>query len=264
MNKKFFKIFGVLILLLLSSFNTFILADDVLPEPSREFYVYDEANIIDSDAERYIISVNEELYAKTGAQVVVASVNSLNERDIEGYANELFRKWQIGDKDKDNGALILVAPNEKLLRIEVGYGLEGAIPDGKAGAIRDQYMIPYFKSGDYSQGILEAFKAIILLVENEYDITLDKTAQIDDYDINNIEKTGNLFSSIKRVVLVIVILILIFIDFRFFGGFLTYALLRSLARGGRGGSGRGGGGSFGGGNSGGGGSSGGGGASGGW
>lgn len=262
MKKKSFKIFSILILLLLALFNTLALADGVLPEPSREFYVYDEANIIDSDVENYIINVNEELYAKTGAQVVVATVNSLNEMDIEGYANELFRKWGIGDKDKDNGVLILVAPTEKLLRIEVGYGLEGAIPDGKAGAIRDQYMIPYFQSGNYSQGILESFKAIILLIEDEYDITLDKTGQIDDYNINYTEETGNSFSSVKRIILAVIILILIFIDFRFFGGFLTYALLRSLARGGR--SGRGGGGSFGGGNRGGGGSSGGGGASGGW
>lgn len=231
-----------------------------LPEPSNYFYVYDEANIIDEYLEDYIINTNEQLYNKTGAQVVVATLNSLDGNSEQEIAVQLFRKWGIGSKEKNNGILMLIAPNEKRLWIEVGYGLEGALPDGKVGEIRDKQIFPYFKENDYNTGILKGFDTILSLVAKEYNIESFDSSEFqrnyDDYDgSSNYEQNG-----IKPILIVIGIIIFLFIDFRFFGGMLTRMLLRSSSRGGFGG-GRGG---RSGGNRGGGGSSGGGGAGGGW
>ncbi|NBI05912.1 TPM domain-containing protein [Senegalia massiliensis] len=251
MIKKMLTI--LLLFSILFNFNISIAADFELPEPSYEYYVYDEANIIESDVEEHIINKNKNLYSKYGAQVVVVTVNSLQESSIEEFANELFREWGIGSSEEDNGVLLLVAPNEKRLRIEVGYGLEGALPDGKAGRIRDEYLNPNFRNGDYSKGILLAFDNITNEIENEY-LGIN---QEDNIEENKPGEQSNGFSTLQKIFIGLLIIILIFIDFRFFGGFLTYMIIRSIGRG-RGGSGRGGSGR------GGGGSSGGGGASGGW
>ncbi len=98
-----------------------------LPEPSYSFYVYDEANIVDAQVEEYIIGTNKALYDKTGAQIVVASIKSLDNMDIREYASRLFQKWGgIGSREYDNGLLILIVPEEGgEIWIEVGYGLEG-------------------------------------------------------------------------------------------------------------------------------------------
>lgn len=251
--------FLLIILIFVSNINVYG-AEIKLPEPSRYFYVYDEANIIDEYLEAYIINTNEQLYNKTGAQIVVATLNSLNGNSEQEVAVQLFRKWGIGSKDKNNGILMLIAPNEKRLWIEVGYGLEGPLPDGKVGEIRDKQIFPYFKDNDYNTGILKGFDSILSEVVKEYNIGSFDSAEIgrnyDDYS----ENSRNNLSGIKPILIVIGIIIFLFIDFRFFGGMLTMMLLRSSSRGGFGG-GRGG---RGGGNRGGGGSSGGGGAGGGW
>ena len=136
----------LIVLILLTLISGGVYADDFeLPKPNSYFYVYDEAGVIGGDTANYIIQVNEQLYDKTGAQIVVAVVNSLQNRTEQEFANKLFREWGIGSKDKNNGILILVAPNEKRLWIEVGYGLEGVLPDGKVGEIRDKQIFPYFK-----------------------------------------------------------------------------------------------------------------------
>ena len=90
----------------------------------------------------------------TGDQVVVVTVASLQRYPIEGYGYELGRDWGIGQKGKNNGALLIVAPNEHKVRIEVGYGLEGQLTDAKSRAIIDNYILPSFKRGDFNFGVL--------------------------------------------------------------------------------------------------------------
>ena len=87
------------------------------------------------------------------------------------YATELFRRWGIGDKSKNNGILLLVVPSAKQVRIEVGYGLEGALNDAKAGEILDRYFIPYAKQNQFEQGILQTYGALIGVTMQEYGIT---------------------------------------------------------------------------------------------
>jgi uncharacterized protein len=101
------------------------------------------------------------LREKTGDAVVVVTVKSIDPETVEGYAVRLFERWGIGEKGKDNGLLILVAEQERKTRIEVGYGLEGVIPDADASRIIRQLMLPNFRQGDYNRGVDLAVQAVI-------------------------------------------------------------------------------------------------------
>lgn len=98
---------------------------------------------------------------KTTDQFVVATVRSLEGTSVEDYANQLFRFWKIGQTDKNNGVLLLVAPNERKVRIEVGYGLEGVLPDAVASTIIQTAIVPAFRSGDFAGGVEKGADAVI-------------------------------------------------------------------------------------------------------
>ena len=249
-------------LVLLSIFSTFSFAYNVdnlnLPNPSRDFYIFDETGTITESTKTHIINVNKELYEKTKAQIVVAVIDGKRLQDKSGQeiitedqlALEILRKWGVGGAKENNGALLLVVPNKKQVTLQIGYGLEGAITDGRAGEILDTYAIPYFKDNKYDEGVLNSFNAVVSNVTREYNITIDGT---DAQSAPSNTKGGpNIFT-------IIGIMALLAIDFIFFRGSITLFLLRLFLL--RGGGGRGGGS---GGSSGGGGSAGGGGASRGW
>lgn len=254
MRRKTLFLFLLSILILLQA--SLVLASDLnLPEPTTSFYVYDEANILERQAEQYIIGLNEELYEKTGAQIVIASLNSLENIDIREYTNRLFEKWGIGGNEYDNGLLMLIAPQEGEIWIEVGYGLEGPLPDSKVGNIIESSILPYFRENNYSDGIISGFNEIINEVAEEYNIEIEGERVGENlYPAEEPSSDGSIFSGIKGILTAIGIIIFIFIDFKFFNGFLTYSLLlRGGRRGGRSGRGgnRGGGGRSGGGGAGG-------------
>ncbi|MBR3255602.1 MAG: TPM domain-containing protein [Clostridia bacterium] len=169
LNKKIVIIFFISLLF----FNLIVNQSYAIVSKTTDFYVNDSANILSRETENYIIKMNVDLYNKTGAQIVVATVNNLEGKSVEDYALEMFRSYGIGSKDKNNGILFLVSTGERQTRIEVGYGLEGQITDGKAGRILDNYVIPYFKSNDWENGIKNGFNAILEEVEEEYNITID-------------------------------------------------------------------------------------------
>ena len=152
---------GVILLILLFS-STVVFA---IPNPSNEFYVYDEANIMNGNTKNYIIQTNDELYEKTGSQIVVAAIDDLEGMDINLYASALFDEWNIGGSQFDNGLLMLIAPSQGEIRIEVGYGLEGILPDIRTRQIIENYIIPSFAEGDYNQGILLAYNEILNYVD---------------------------------------------------------------------------------------------------
>lgn len=139
-----------------------------LESPTERFYVNDFANILSEETEQYIFDESVKLENSTSAQIVVVTVPSLEGKAIEEYATELFRIYGIGDKEKNNGVLLLVSVGDRKLRIEVGYGLEGALPDAKAGRIRDNYLTPYLKDDKWDEGILNGYKAIFQVVAKEY------------------------------------------------------------------------------------------------
>lgn len=239
-----------------------------LPEATKDFYVYDEAGVLSDEAKSDIIRTNESLFEQTGAQVVVCVLDHLPEDEtVEEAAVNIFDKWDIGTRGKDNGVLLLIAMEDKKFRIEVGYGLEGAIPDMVAKNILDD-MVPYFKDGNYEAGIRVAFGEILSKVEEEYQIAIDGKDEVTE-GIEEESEAAEL-ADVIRLAIIIILIVLIFgrrNNRRGGGGRGGYRGPIFIPYGGGFGGGFGGGssGGFGGGgNFGGGGSSGGGGASGGW
>lgn len=123
--------------------------------------VVDQANLLSTTQELELAAKSEQLEKQTGRQFVVATVGSLEGLEIEDYGTRLGRHWKIGDEKRDDGVILLVAPNEKKVRIETGYGAEGFLPDILAGWIIRDDILPRFRSGDMSGGILAGADRII-------------------------------------------------------------------------------------------------------
>ncbi len=134
-------------------------------------FVVDTANIIDNLAEARITARLEALEATSTSEIAVATVPSLEGYSIEEYSTGLFSYWGIGKAKQDNGVLLLVAPSEREVRIEVGYGLEGALTDIESADIINNILVPAFREDEYSQGIEQAVDAIIVAVDGEYSAT---------------------------------------------------------------------------------------------
>lgn len=122
--------------------------------------VVDEANILSPQTEAQLTQLSAEIEKAASDQLVVVTLNSLQGYEIEEYGYQLGRTWKIGQTDVDNGILLIVAPNERKVRIEVGYGLEGNMPDMLANRIIREKIIPAFKAGDMEGGIIAGAQAI--------------------------------------------------------------------------------------------------------
>ena len=129
--------------------------------------VVDDANVISPVVRTSIEQKSKELEEKSGIQLVVATVKSLQGSDIETFANQLFRAWKLGEAKKNNGVLLLVAPAEHKVRIEVGYGLEGTLTDALSQVIIAGSIVPRFKADDYSGGIARGVDGIISLLSTD-------------------------------------------------------------------------------------------------
>ena len=123
--------------------------------------VVDQANLLDPQQEADLTSRSEALERQTGRQFVVATVNSLDGLEIEDYGTRLGRHWGIGREEEDDGVILLVAPNEKKVRIETGYGAEGFLPDILGGRIIRNDILPRFRAGDMAGGIMAGADAIL-------------------------------------------------------------------------------------------------------
>ncbi|MCF6148136.1 MAG: TPM domain-containing protein [Candidatus Kuenenia sp.] len=150
----------------LISFVLFILHFSVvghgqdMPVPKR--YVEDKADIIDANIENRLNGYLQELEQKTGAQMIVLTVNTTENVPIEMYAIELASKWKLGQEGKDNGALLVVAKNDRAYRFEIGYGLEGILPDSYCGTLGRTFLVPNFRKGQFGEGI---FQAAVVMVD---------------------------------------------------------------------------------------------------
>jgi uncharacterized protein len=127
--------------------------------------VTDNANIVSAETIRLLTDSLKAYEARTGNQIVVFTVAALNGEAIEDYANMVFNEWKLGQKGKNNGVLIIVAPNDRRMRIEVGYGLEATLTDVLASRIVNNIMTPKFKNGDYNGGITEGTMAVVKVLE---------------------------------------------------------------------------------------------------
>lgn len=129
-----------------------------LPSPSG--LVTDEAGVLDSTTHRQLESALVDFEKRTSIELAVVTLNSLDGDDVANVAHNLFQTWGIGKKGQDNGVLFLIAPNERRMRIEIGYGLEGQLTDAGAGRILDEAVVPFFKAGNMSAGIVSGASAI--------------------------------------------------------------------------------------------------------
>lgn len=136
--------------------------------PTLTGRVVDAANLLDATTVERLDTRLAAHETASSDQVVVVTVPSLGGRDIADYANRLGRAWGIGTAENDNGVLLVVAPNERDVRIEVGYGLEGALTDALAANIVRREILPAFREGDYAGGIDAGTGAILAAIEGEY------------------------------------------------------------------------------------------------
>jgi len=218
------KVFSLIVILYVISVTAF-----ALPSPTKEFYINDFANLLNEDVEKHVLNMSAQLEKETGAQLVVVTVSDLEGMDDKQYALKLGRDWGIGDEEKDNGFLMLIYPGtgkgDGKLRFEVGYGLEGALPDGKCGRIQDEYMMPYLKGNnkDYSAAVTKGYDQVVAEVCKEYGIDIPK-----EVDATPMEEEGPNFAAIIIMILVIAAFVIIQIKsppssrgprFIFFGGF---------------------------------------------
>jgi len=232
-----------------------IAAAFALTFPALSGRVVDRANIISAETRGSIERKLADLEARSGIQLVVATVTSLEGQEIEPYANQLFRYWQLGEKTKNNGVLLLVAPNERRVRIEVGYGLEGTLTDALSKVIITNAITPRFKAGDFSGGIARGIDDIITVLTTDASEWQQRPALRLDRQLTEGPPDWLIWLALSAFVFLLVV----WPGFRWFMlGLALNILTSSGSRGSSGGS------SSGGGFSGGGGSSGGGGASGSW
>lgn len=212
--------------------------------------VVDSANMLSSSAENQIAAISDAHERATGNQVVVATLPDLQGYTIEEFGYQLGRAWGIGQKDKNNGVLLIVAQAERKVRIEVGYGLEGQLTDAVASNIISTILTPAFKRARFDEGTISGTTAIVDALGGEYKMREVSTSS---------QAKPSMGWNLLMLIVFLVIMPSMFGGGRFFGFMLLGSLLGGGRRSGR----RGGGGGFGG-FSGGGGSFGGGGASGGW
>lgn len=218
--------------------------------------VVDNAELLDTSTQTQLSSTLAAHEKATGEQVVVVTLPDLGGETIEQYGYQLGRAWGIGQEGEDNGALLIVALDERQVRIEVGYGLEGRLTDAQSSAIINQVITPAFRDGDFARGIVEGSQAMIQVLGGD---PLAQTSQRPERGANESSELGG--AGIWLTILMFIVLMIVRGGGRGGRGGLLGGMLLGGALGGGG---RSGGGLGGGGFSGGGGGFGGGGASGGW
>lgn len=186
-------------------------------QPTAEFFVNDFAEIINSDDKSTMLNLGKALYDKTEAQAVVVTVESLNGADLEDFSIKLARDWGLGDEEKDNGVLLLLSESDREIRLEIGRGLEGALPDSKTGRIIDYYGIEHLKNNDFSTGITEIYKAVVNEIYIEYGLTPDTDyTPVDELPTD--ESDGSLLGMLIYVIILIVVLFIVLSRFSGPGG----------------------------------------------
>lgn len=220
MRKKriIFCITLLMVLTTLMSMLTGCTTSEKIPIPTieKDVYIYDEDNIIDDDVEENLNKMLVELEEKTEVEFAVISVESLLDRSIEDYANNLFNTLGIGKKGEDNGILLLFSRSDEKVRLEIGRGLEECLNDSKCGRILDDYFVPYRENDEYTEATKLTVNAVLKVLCEEYDITITglNTESI------QIEEPDELTLGQWVIIIVIIIILLIVLEWitgRIFG-----------------------------------------------
>lgn len=201
------------LLLMISFFFVFPLFAQKLPKPVGN--VNDFAGVMDSASKSQMETIIRILNGKTGVEIAVVSVETIAPYGtIEEYSIELASQWGIGKKEEDTGVLLLLAMQERRVRLEIGYGLEGIIPDGLAGEIIDKSILPSLRAGNYGSGLLKGVQAVAGIVAKEYDVDLDSS-----YISESRKYTRRGIAGIPSIVFILIFL------FLFGGGRFIWPLL---------------------------------------
>lgn len=172
MAKRIFLIFSILLFYAGSTF--------ALNIPDHKGRVTDLAGMLKSDQTAQLVKKLEQYEQETSTQIAILTISSLEGDDLEGFSMRVVEKWKVGQKGKDNGILILVALNDRKMRIEVGRGLEGVVTDLIAGRIVDGIMKPAFKGQAYYKGLDDAINALALAAKGEFTADLVKKGESSD------------------------------------------------------------------------------------
>ncbi len=178
--------------------------------PAYVGHVNDFANVIDAETEQRIETILNNFERKTGAQIAVVTVQSLEGRPVEDYAIGLYRAWGVGAKsgeNKNKGALLLVALQDRKTRLEVGYGLEGDLPDGLAGELIRR-MRPFLQQGQYSQGMYVGARTLVDTLAQKWNISLEG---IEDLSYAYGDRDQGVEISGKRLLMIVVFFIIFII-----------------------------------------------------
>ncbi len=214
---------GMILLSLLVFFGQAAWGQD-FPKPTG--LINDFAGVIPQGEKQKMGILAKEVLQKTGASVVVATMPTIGDADDATYVNELYQAWGIGKKGEDKGVLIFLALEERRVRIETGYGVEGILPDGLVGEVLDKYAVPFLKRGEYGKGLHNALAAVSVVIAKDADVEL--TGEIEIY-----RAPKRRARRIGIFPIVFIILILFSLLRRGRGGILPLLLLTSM--GGRGG-----------------------------
>ncbi len=184
MRRRILFIFGIIIFLLLVGFSARAYSNPGKPTG----FVNDYAGMLNSEQVTSLNAKLTQFSAETSNEISVVTIKSLNGDSIENYAVKLFADWGIGKDKKDNGVLLLISLDDRKMRIETGYGLEGALPDATTYQIITKTLKPAFQAGDYNSGINSAVDQIISATKGEYtaDPTTKSTGLMSHLNIDSI------------------------------------------------------------------------------
>ncbi len=178
--------------------------------PTSDFYVNDFAGVISQSDKKEIMSLAARLEKDTKAQIVIVTVDTIGSNEIRSYGWELAEDWGIGDKDKDNGVLILLAVNDRKYSVEIGYGLEGAIPDITSGRVQDEVMTPFFADNDFSAGLLAGYRKFAALIYAEDGMEMPSELAGEEYE--ELLNDDVDISDVASIIIVALIFIFFFIS----------------------------------------------------
>lgn len=143
--------------------------------PAYVGHVNDFANVLDASTKQKLETILTNFETRTGAQIAVVTITTLGEQPIEEYANGLYRSWGVGAKtgaNKDKGALLLIATQDRRSRLEVGYGLEGDLPDGLAGEMLRR-MRPFFREQRWSEGVTLGVNTLVATLAQKWNVSIE-------------------------------------------------------------------------------------------
>ena len=177
-------------------------AAEIFPKPVGA--VNDFARVIPPGFKSQMEGLSREVLAKTGTAIVVATVESLGDNELNDYVNRLYKAWGVGKKGHDKGVLIFLSVKERKVRIETGYGVEGILPDGLVGEILREHAIPLFKQGDYGKGLSNALNAVASIVAKDANVSLSGSVPFDQPGERNVRRGSGLLLPLLIIALIVI------------------------------------------------------------